>query len=93
MREHERKQLAVMRRQAKALERIADAVEREMEPVLLAEGVEAEAVTWQDAVRIMRDTCAEAEDCSDACEMFGWCSTFNKDGSAPAKWEPVEVMV
>lgn len=93
MDEYKTKQLGIMRRQAKALERIADAMEREPETELLGEIEMAEAVTWQDAVRIMRDTCAGAEDCSDACEMFGWCSTFNKDGSAPAKWEPVEVMV
>lgn len=91
MDEHKSKQLAVMRRQAKALERIADALEREPETVLLGEAELAEAVTWQDAVRILHETCAEADECGPSCEMFGWCSTFNKEGSAPAKWEPVEV--
>lgn len=92
MREYQRKRLAVMRRQAKALERIADALERErvpeMEPV---EEIDlAGAIDWKDAIRVMQATCAGAIECGPDCPMDKWCQTFNKEGSAPAKWEPVE---
>ena len=88
----ERKSLAVGRRQAKALERIADALERaqqpEMEPV---EEIDLSGiVTWQDAIHIMRSTCIEADECGPGCPMNTWCQSFNKEGSAPAKWEPME---
>jgi hypothetical protein len=82
--------LAVARRQAKALERIADALAREpeMEPV---EEIELEGViTWQDAIHVMKHTCIEADECGPGCPMNAWCQTFNKEGSAPAKWEPIE---
>lgn len=86
----ERKSLAVGRRQAKALERIADALERVggQEPI---EVVELEGVvTWQDAVHIMKETCMGAVECGPDCPANEWCQTYNKDGSAPAKWEPIE---
>lgn len=82
--------LAVARRQAKALERIADALEREpgMEPV---EEIDlAGVIDWQDAIRVMKTTCIEADECGPGCPMNAWCQTFNKEGSAPAKWEPIE---
>lgn len=82
--------LAVAKRQAKALERIADALERE--PVMVEpEEIELEGViTWQDAVRVMKHTCIEAIECGPDCPMNAWCQIFNKEGSAPAKWDPIE---
>lgn len=85
---YENKSLAVGRRQAKALERIADALERQPAPV---EEIElAGVIDWQDALRVMKTTCIEADECGPGCPMNTWCQTFNKDGSAPAKWEPIE---
>ena len=87
---YERKSLAVGRRQAKALERIASALEREPEAVELGEIDVAGVITWQDAIRVMKHTCIEADECGPGCPMNEWCQTFNKEGSAPAKWEPIE---
>lgn len=87
---YDKQRLAVARRQAKALERIASALERqpEMEPV---EEIDlAGVITWQDAIRVMKTTCIEADECGPGCPMNEWCQTFNKEGSAPAKWEPIE---
>lgn len=87
---YESKSLAVMRRQAKALERIADALERVVgqQPI---EGVELEGVvTWQDAVNVMKATCRGADECGPGCPANEWCRTYNKGGSVPAKWEPIE---
>lgn len=82
--------LAIARRQATALERIASALEREPQMVPLGEIEAAGVITWQDAVRVLRDTCMGAVECGPDCPMDGWCQTYNKEGSAPAKWEPVE---
>lgn len=82
--------LAVARRQAKALERIADALEREPDVAELGEIEMAGVITWQDAVRVMKHTCIEAIECGPDCPMNTWCQTFNKEGSAPAKWDPIE---
>lgn len=86
MDQFETKCLAVMRRQAKAFERIAAALEREPVGEIDAAGV----ITWQDAVRVMQATCMGAVECGPDCPMNEWCQTYNKEGSAPAKWEPVE---
>lgn len=87
-----KQRLAVARRQAKALERIASALEREPEAVELGEIDVAVAgvITWQDALRVMKATCIEADECGPGCPMNEWCQTFNRHGSAPAKWEPIE---
>lgn len=90
MNTYETKHLAVARRQAKALERIASALEREPETTLLGEIDVAGVITWQDALRVMKTTCVEADECGPGCPMNTWCQTFNKEGSAPAKWEPIE---
>ena len=90
MRTFKSKGLAVMRRQAKALERIADALEREPQVATLEEIDVAGVIPWQDALRVMQATCAGAIECGPDCPMDKWCQTFNKEGSAPAKWEPIE---
>lgn len=90
MNAYENKSLAVGRRQAKALERIATALEREPVAVELGQIDVAGVITWQDAIRVMKATCIEADECGPGCPMNEWCQTFNKEGSAPAKWEPIE---
>ena len=87
---YEKQGLAVARRQAKALERIADALERQPVPVEPEEIDLSGVITWQDAIRVMQATCIEADECGPGCPMNDWCQTFNKEGSAPAKWEPIE---
>lgn len=90
MDQYSTKRLAIARRQAKALERIADALEYRPQLAELGEIVEAGAITWQDAVRIMSATCASAEVCGPECPMNEWCQIYNAEGIAPAKWLPVE---
>ena len=90
MNAYENKSLAVGRRQAKALERIASALEREPEMVPLGEIDVAGVIDWQDALRVMKTTCIQADECGPGCPMNEWCQSFNKEGSAPAKWEPIE---
>lgn len=87
----ESKQLATARRLCKAVERIADALERQEAPVLeLRE--EPLGITWQDAVLVLRDTCRDAESCSaDDCPMHKWCQKFlSDDKDAPAGWVTME---
>lgn len=86
MTQFETKSLAVMRRQATAMERIASALEREPREKIEELGV----IAWQDAVRVMQVTCLGAVECGTGCPMNEWCQTCNKEGSAPAKWELVE---
>lgn len=87
---YDKMRLAVAKRQAKALERIADALEREPEMEPVEEIDLAGVIDWQDAIRVMKTTCIEADECGPGCPMNAWCQTFNKEGSAPAKWEPIE---
>lgn len=88
MNTYEKKSLEAARRQARALERIASVLERDQLP--LGEIDVAGIITWQDAIRVLKTTCAEADECGPGCPMNEWCQTFNKEGSAPAKWEPIE---
>lgn len=87
---YDKMRLAVAKRQAKALERIADALEREPAVAELGEIEMAGVITWQDAVRVMKHTCIEAIECGPDCPMNTWCQTYIKDAHAPAKWEPIE---
>ncbi len=82
----EKMQLAVLRRQASALERIATALEKQGEPLtVLAE--DGQVVTWQDAVRVIMDTCKNAEECSEGgCPMAAWCEGVLPVDCAPAEW-------
>lgn len=83
-----KKRLLVEARQAAALERIADALERQ--PAAVEPDVDFETATWQDAILFLKDTCIQADECGHGCPMNEWCQTFNKEGSAPSKWEPIE---
>lgn len=88
---YEKKSLETARRQARALERIASALERAVPETPPVEEIDLSGViTWQDAIQIMKHTCIEADECGPGCPMNEWCQTFNKEGSAPAKWEPIE---
>lgn len=82
----EKMQLAVLRRQASALERIATALEKQGKPLtVLAE--DGQVVTWQDAVRVIMDTCKNAEECSEGgCPMASWCEGVLPTDCAPADW-------
>ena len=90
MTKYEEKSLAVAKRQAKALERIADALEGKPKAVEPEEIDLSGVITWKDAIHVMRTTCVEADECGPGCPMYEWCQTMNKDGSAPSKWEPFE---
>ena len=56
------------------------------------ETLEAEPVTWQEAVDVLRETCREAEDCTkDGCPAFDWCQKNVKDDAPFINWsEPAE---
>lgn len=86
----EKMQLAVLRRQASALERIATALEKQGEPLtVLAE--DGQAVTWQDAVRVLMDTCKNAEDCGRlGCPMYEWCNAVLPENFPPSNWKEPE---
>lgn len=58
----------------------------------LAELREAEPVTWQEAVEVLRETCRTAEDCGkDGCPMFDWCQKNVKEDAPFINWsEPAE---
>lgn len=85
----ESKQLATMRRLAKAVERIADALEGQ--PVMAELGEIVQGITWQDAVLVLSETCKGAEDCeAGACPMYEWCQENLTNAQAPAKWTSLE---
>lgn len=53
---------------------------------------EAEPVTWQEAVEVLRETCGAAKDCgADFCPMYEWCQrNLSDDGNPPNMWESPE---
>lgn len=86
----ESKQLATMRRLAKAVERVADALES---PQLMdGLGEIVQGLTWQDAVLVLSETCKGAESCEEgACPMYEWCQeALGRSAPAPANWVTVE---
>ncbi len=83
----EQKRLAVEKMQAKALERIADALERQDARPAAEVSETGQAMTWQAAARVLRDTCMAAEQCGEVCPMFEWCEkALPGDAHAPCKW-------
>lgn len=34
---------------------------------------EAEPITWEEAVEVLRETCETAKECGTACPAFAWC--------------------
>ena len=47
----------------------------------------AEPMHWQEAARVLTDTCTGAQDCSESCPMYDWCEA-NLPGNAlpPNEW-------
>lgn len=88
----ESKQLATTRRLCKAVERIADALERQEAPVCLELREEPIGITWRDAVLVLSETCKGAESCAEgACPMHEWCQkVLGEDAPAPAGWAKME---
>lgn len=88
----ESKQLATTRRLCKAVERIADVLERQEAPVLIATARPGEVTpfeaAWQEAVLVLSETCKGAESCAEgACPMHNWCQeVLGDDVPAPASW-------
>lgn len=46
---------------------------------------EAEPITWEEAVEVLRETCRQAADCDNSCPMYRWCKD-NLQEPAPAHW-------
>ena len=86
----ESKQLATARRMCTALERIADALEGQGEPVL-AVLEDVQGISWKDAALMLSETCKGAKKCTEGvCPMYEWCHTSLLSGLAPAYWGTVE---
>lgn len=74
---------------AKAVKRIADVVETPAEPLIaeLDSFAAPMVLSWQDAVRVLKDTCKEAEDCDRGCPMYKWCqANYILSAAAPMEW-------
>lgn len=52
--------------------------------------LEADPITWQDAVWVLRETCQEAKECGPDCPMFAWCQKNLADNNPPASWDDPE---
>lgn len=57
------------------------------ELVKLDPPAEPELMPWQEAARVLTDTCTGAEECSESCPMYDWCEV-NLPGNAlpPNEW-------
>lgn len=52
------------------------------------EDQEAEPITLQEAVAVLREICQDAGDCSeDGCLMFAWCQKNLPAEPPPANWD------
>lgn len=73
---------------AKSMERIADVLETPAEPLIAELGsFSASAVlSWQDAARVLKDTCIEAAECGPGCIMYEWCQANLPGAPAPHNW-------
>ena len=61
------------------------------ELVKLDEPVEqVEPTTWQEAVDVLRNTCASTAECDESCTMHAWCDSNLADD--PASWTQPEVV-
>ena len=47
------------------------------------ENLEAEPVTWEEAVWVLRETCQEAKECGVACPMYAWCQKSIPENNCP----------
>lgn len=72
-----------------------------LHPMLYAELVkldpveepEADAVTWQEAVEVLRNACASVAECGPSCPMYAWCQDNLVKTEAPIHWDLPEVEV
>lgn len=87
--QQERKFMLTMERLAKAVERVADALEAPGEPMIAELGSFAAPaiLSWQDAVYVLRDTCKEAPECGPECPMYEWCEASIPDNYPPYNWK------
>ena len=87
--QQERKIMLTMERMAKSMERIADVLETPAEPLIAELGSFASSavLSWQDAVRVLKDTCIEAPECGPGCIMYEWCqNNIPETETAPSGW-------
>lgn len=47
------------------------------------EELEAEPITWQEAVWVLRETCQEAKECGASCPMYDWCQKSIPGNNCP----------
>ena len=48
--------------------------------------------TWQEAVMVLKETCADDEhECDESCPMYKWCTSSIPDSTAPNRWDDPEV--
>ena len=47
------------------------------------EELEAEPITWEEAVWVLRETCQEAKECGVACPMYAWCQKSIPGNNCP----------
>ena len=57
----------------------------------LAELREAEPVTWQEAVEVIKETCRDAVACDKSCPAYEWCQKNIPDSAPPPEtWSDPE---
>lgn len=54
---------------------------------------EADAVTWQESVEVLRNACASCAECGPSCPMYAWCQDNLVKTEAPIHWSLPEVEV
>lgn len=84
----EHKLLKTMERLATSMERVADVLETPMVGLPVEGAVELQTVgiTWEDAVRVLRETCVAAPACGPGCVMYEWCHETLRGAPAPCEW-------
>lgn len=56
----------------------------------LEDDQEAPAMTWQEAVNLLRETCKAAPGCGNTCPMFAWCWSCRGERIRPEYWPDPE---
>ena len=52
------------------------------------EELNADHYTWQEALKVLMETCGTAEKCEDGrCSMFAWCQKFLRNTIPPCNWD------
>ena len=69
----------------------ADMEEPEAEPVTWQEMVDVLRVTWQEAVEVIKETCRDAVACDKSCPAYEWCQKNIPDSAPPPEtWSDPE---